>query len=101
MKAQMFIVTMIFMVGLIFFVQQALFGYSSLDLSKPIYMDDYYTVENIVRGVDKTIAGSSTCREANEKISEFIDFVKRRLVKRGYELEGDYLLDCSQPFPPP
>lgn len=96
----MFVVTMIFLVGLIFFVQQALFGYISLDLTEPFQEDDYYVKQNIRYAVDEMIGMSSTCPEANEKIYEFIDFVKREVVKRGYELEGDYLLNCSEPFPP-
>lgn len=96
----MFVVTMIFLVGLIFFVQQALFGYTALDLSEPFKTDDYYVNENIREGVNEIIGNSTTCEEANLRIYEFIDFVQRQTVKRGYELELNYLLDCSKPFPP-
>ena len=95
MKAQMFVVTMIFLAGLIFFVQQALFGYTALDLTEPFEADEFYTNENIRDIVDEIIEGSATSEEANEKILEFTDFVKGEVVKRGYELKGDYLLDCS------
>ncbi len=101
MRAQMFVVTMIFLVGLIFFVQQALFGYTALDLSGPYESEDYYVNENIRSNVDEIIKGSATCEEANEKIMDFVYFVQKETIKRGYELNLDYLVDCSGPFPPP
>ena len=100
MKGQMFIVTMIFLVGLIFFVQQTLFGYTALDLSDPFQEDDYYIIKNIEDGVDEIIGTSSTCEEADEKIWDFIEFVRRQNIKRGIEPELGYRLNCSAPFPP-
>lgn len=94
MKAQMFIVTMIFLVGLIFFVQQALFGYTSLDLSKPLREDEYPVIMNIKDSMGEIMASSGSCQEAEENLRDFIGFAKKESLQSGYELDIGYTLEC-------
>lgn len=94
MKAQMFIVTMIFLVGLIFLVQQSFFGYTYLDLSEPFREDEYPVISNIKDSMGEILAVSSSCQEAEENLHEFVGFAKKESLQSGYELEIDYELEC-------
>ena len=88
----MFLVTMVFMVGLVFFVQQIFFGYSTMDVSEPLESDEYYLVENVRSSIGTILAASSSSQEADINLQEYIEFVKRESLKTGYELDLTYNL---------
>jgi hypothetical protein len=77
-KAQMFVITMVFLAGLVFFVQQLLLQYSAVDVSNFPKNDDYYMITNIVEVVNDTIKSSETCDEALNRINELDKFLKER-----------------------
>jgi len=100
-KAQMFIVTMLFLVGLIFTVQQLLFQYSALDLSSPFRQNDIYLLENMKNAVNRTIKSTPDCPDFSQKMDELDSFMRSMGPKEGYALSIDYTLNCTHWNNPP
>jgi hypothetical protein len=95
MKAQMFIVTVVFLVGLIFAVQQALFQYSFLDLPAQSEKNDYYIFNNVKDMVIQGISTAKNCTEAVQNMEEIKAFMNKQILKGGYVLETIYKFDCA------
>jgi len=94
-KAQMFIISMLFLVGLIFSVQQLLFQYTALDLSAPYRENDIYLLKNLKDVVNTTIKKTQECPDFSEKMEELSSYLKSGAQMGGYGLSLDYTLDCS------
>lgn len=88
-KGQMFIVTMVFLTGLIFSVQQIMFHYSYLDVSKPFQRTDFYLLKNVEDIFGQTISSSTTCPEALSNLEELHHYLYREDLG-GYALELTY-----------
>jgi len=93
-KGQMFIVTMVFLTGLIFAVQQLLFQYSSLDLSRPLQRTDYYLLVSMEDIFNLTMSGlncSSPASEAEvtQNLMELSNWLSKQTFK-GYSLDLSY-----------
>jgi len=93
MKAQMFIITMVFLVGLIFTVQAALSQYSYLDLAKAFKESDHHTLVSIKKSFEDAHKSSPECHKAEEKFQELEHFFEKEVVE-GSAVEIDYSLDC-------
>ncbi len=83
-KAQMFIVTMVFLTGVIFTVQQLLFQYSELDLSMPLQKTDFYIIQNTRNLLQQSLIASS-CAEAEENLQETLSFLAEQPL-RGFTM---------------
>jgi hypothetical protein len=95
-KAQMFIVTTLFMIGLIFTVQQLIFQYTALDLSAPFRENSIYLLRNTKDVINATIRSTPDCADFSAKMKELKDFLDRRVPYGGYSLAIDYKLNCSK-----
>ena len=94
-KAQMFIVTALFMIGLIFTVQQLIFQYTSLDLSAPFRENSIYLLRNTKDVINATIRSTPDCADFTMNIRELKNFLDRRIPYGGYSLAFDYKLNCN------
>ena len=94
-KAQMFVVTMIFLIGLIFSVQNILFQYTALDLSSPFRENTIYILENTRDAINKTIKTTHECSDFSAKMQELKDFLERNIPSRGYALSLSYRVNCT------
>lgn len=93
-KAQMFIVTMVFLTGLIFAVQQLLFQYTLIDLSRPLQQTDFYLLSSIGDIFNLTIYGLN-CSNLNSREQVLNNLVEldawlNRQSFGGYSLELMY-----------
>jgi len=95
-KAQMFIVTTLFMIGLIFTVQQLIFQYTALDLSVPFKENSIYLLRNTKEVINTTIRSTPDCTVFTANIKELKDFLDRRIPYGGYSLSLDYKLNCTK-----
>ncbi|MFQ5647977.1 MAG: hypothetical protein ACE5FW_01960 [Candidatus Aenigmatarchaeota archaeon] len=104
-KGQMFVVTMVFLTGLIFAVQQLLFQYSLVDLSEPMQRTDLYLLESAGSIFNITMEGLD-CADSGSVARTLQDLVEldtwlARQTFRGYSLELEYNgldtpnLDCN------
>ncbi len=98
MRAQMFIVTMVFLVGLIFTVHQSLFQYSFTDLSQSAQKNDFYLFKNTINAFNRTLQLSDSCNNAANNLQSLADFLNQQIFRGGYSLDiEDTLgtLDCN------
>ena len=100
-KGQMFIVTMVFLIALIFAVQQLLLKCSTLDLSAPSKANDAYLVENMEPIFQAALDSSDDCEEARANVRELIGLITRT-IKGGYssDISGDIECTPSGGWPP-
>jgi len=104
-KGQLFLVAIIFLLGMIFAIQQALFQYTALDISEPLHSDETYLIRNIVNLVNRTIKDTYYC---NDTVGSFEDEAKR-IKKMLQDVQGSgiysfdmaYDIDCSKWFNSP
>jgi hypothetical protein len=100
MKAQMFIIAAIFIVGLAFFVQQALFRYSSLDISEPMRTNDYYAFRSVNEMINYTIKTTGSCESGKDNFRQNLGEIESLLSKEsanmGYITSISYDLNCSK-----
>lgn len=88
-KAQMFVITMVFLAGLVVAVQQILIQYSELDISRAFGRTDSQLLENIRDGFNRTMGSSECCPVALERLEEMDGFLSRR-GSGSYFLELEY-----------
>jgi hypothetical protein len=95
MRGQMFVLTMVFLVGLIFVVQQGFinwFSYS-VEFSAGMQKDDFYVLDNMKAMAEQTMSTSLSCEEARTNMDDLRNFLYSRLTS-GYFLEFNYRLNC-------
>ena len=106
MKGQMFILTIVFLVGLVFVVQQNLAGYSSFDLSEPFKSNDFHIFRDVRKMFNDTVATSTDCNEARDNLEELNNYLSRKILFGGFTLAMEYSVDCAywdnpEPAPAP
>jgi len=94
-KAQMFIIAAIFLVGLIFSVQQLLFQYAAMDTSAPLRDNDIYILKNVNSTISQAIRSATDCADFSKKMDELDTFFGSRIPSRGYLLSLSYRLNCT------
>ena len=92
----MFVLTIVFLVGLIYVVQQSLVGYSQLDFSEPFENNEYYIIRDVKEMFEVTLTSAETCSEADENLNELMNFIGRKIVFGGFTLDIEYDLYCSR-----
>ena len=99
-KGQMFIVTMVFLIALIFSVQQLLLQYTAIDLSTPPQTTDTYLVENMEPIFQAALDSSDDCEEARTNVRELENLITRT-IKGGYSIDiyGDIACSPSGEWP--
>lgn len=114
MKAQMFVVTAIFLATMLFAVQQAFITYAKIDMSEPFDTKQVYVLRSIIDSVNDTIinqpeGGMSSleqCREFQQNLEMLLDEIKFDVSREGYLMESNFVLECPKwsnayPLPPP
>jgi hypothetical protein len=98
-KGQLFLVAIVFMIGMVFVVQQALFQYSSLQMSQPFEKKEPELLSNMVDVVNYTIRQSQYCNETKDSFQARMESVRNSMISeqgREYSVEMVYDLDCSK-----
>ena len=97
-KGQMFVLTMIFLMGMVFVVQQVLFTYSSVDLVAGL---------NSLRDTaEQTVITTSDCADVGKNLNEFEGFFRSHVMESEFVVSADHELNCGNwdnfpPAPPP
>ena len=94
MKAQMFIITMVFLVGLVFAVQSILSQYAFLDVAKVFETNDLTLLLSTKKSFQATLQSSPTCQHAGTSLQELENFLEKKVVG-GSTIDITYTLDCS------
>lgn len=98
-KGQLFLVSIVFLIGMIFIVQQALFQYSTIEMSKPFANRDAELFGNIVGVVNRTIAETYYCNETKDSFGIRMEDIKTSFLEehgREYSIAIDYDLNCTR-----
>ncbi|MBN2042865.1 MAG: hypothetical protein JW754_03585 [Candidatus Aenigmarchaeota archaeon] len=101
-KGQMFLISMVFLVGLIFTVQTALLGYTSVDISEPGDKTDRFLIENVIGLINDTLNDPNTeyCNSGKDnfldKLREIQTIIKEEYVRGLFSLKIIPLLDCTK-----
>ncbi len=100
-KAQMFVVTAVFLASMLFVVQEMFITYSVLDTSEPFETNEIYVMNGIIKSVNDTIgSGGDTpddCQDFKKNIDELLTILKYDASSDGYLLETGYRnIDCSE-----
>lgn len=85
----MFIVTMVFLTGLIFAVHQVLLQYSAIDPSTSMQATDTFLIKSIHDTYEGTIAAHTDCQDAEDAVREVHGFILKEET-RGFVIEMKY-----------
>ena len=95
----MFLVSFVFAVGLIFVIQQSLFQYTDIDISEPSNINEFRIMESTLEVINRTIINTDSCDSGKEsftkKMEELKTFFGRETIRKLYQLEVLYQLDCT------
>jgi len=95
MRGQMFIVTAVFLVGLIFVVQQILFQYESVDPRTGFQYNEFGAVASLRDAVNATLANSTDCDNLAANMDVLKSFIDYRSASAGFTEELKYSIDCA------
>ena len=98
-KAQMFVVTAVFLTGLLFAVQEAMLTYAYIDMSGIFKSRENYMLMNLIDGINESARGPdddiSGCHEFEKNLKELILLAGSDINMQGYHIEVYYDLNCS------
>jgi len=87
-KAQMFIVTIIFLAGLVFTVQQLLLQSAAVDAPSSFPKTDYYITESLLDSINATVqVYRQNCSILTSELNILEDFTETRSRNRGFLTE--------------
>ena len=96
-RGQMFVITIIFLAGVISAISFSLYMYSSMDLSETIARNDAFIFKNLKDIVNKTVASSSGCTEAGKNLNELKSFIGRRETQSmEHVIKLDFVMECGK-----
>lgn len=96
-KAQMFIVTTVFLVELIFAFQGMLFDYTLFDPATPYQTEHNLEIIDIRNAFQETLDSSSTCEETLGNFAELkADIIRGEEEQRVYDTDINYYFDCKK-----
>ena len=93
MKGQMFVVTMVFLIGLIFAVQVNLSQYTVIKLGA-FETNDLPLLRSIEQSFETAVTSSVSCPELDQKSHELEQFIERQVI-RGTAIEVNPTIQCS------
>lgn len=98
-KAQMFVVTAVFLTSMLFVVQQMFITYSMIDTSAPFKTKQIYVMKGIIDSVNETIrVGEDTladCQQFEKNLIELLSLLKDDVSSEGFLLVTGYTPDCN------
>ena len=105
MKGQMFILTMVFLVGLIFSVQSLLLSYNYIDLSQAPQTTDANVLRAVSAAIKDTVMRTESCSDVSGNLDEFSMGISTGMLAI-YDIRISYNIYCDRwnnpyPNPPP
>lgn len=94
MRAQMFIVTMVFLVGLVFIVQQNLFSYSSFNPPGPFTERETHILETVKNTFQDALGTDTDCGIVQANLESLKNYLENQVIP-GHVLDIEYTLDCT------
>jgi hypothetical protein len=95
MRGQMFILTMVFLVGLIFSVQTLLLSYSYVDLSRLSQDSDANIMNVLVSAIQDTVERTEICDEVEGNLDELSRVIGTGMLA-AYDIDISYDIFCGR-----
>ena len=95
-KAQMFIVTMVFMAAMVFSIQGLLLSYARTDIAALHRSSDSYLIENLETIFQHALDSSDDCPEAKTNVIELKGMIGSQIMG-GYDLNITGDVTCPWP----
>ena len=95
-KAQMFIVTMVFMAAMVFSIQGLLLSYARTDLAVLHRSSDSYLIENLETIFQHALDSSDDCLEARTNVIELKGMIGSQIMS-SYDLKITGDVSCPWP----
>ncbi len=90
MKAQMLIVTVIFLAGFVFAVQQIFLQSAAIDMPASAQRADFHVMKSIVNAVDEIVQkNKGNCQSVQDKLKELESFIETGSTKREFLVQMD------------
>ncbi len=102
MRAQLFIVGIVFIAGTLSAVQAGLLAYSMIDVSSPLSDNDAYLLKNVKEVINKTVTEELSCTEMNTDLNQLKHFLSDLAKPLEYSVDISFLVDCAKwnSYPP-
>jgi len=94
-KAQMFVVTAVFLATMMFVVQQIFITYAVLDVSAPFKTKEVYVIRGIIDSVNQTIKTTGSCQDFQRNLDELLGLLKDDVSAEGYLMDARYEINCT------
>jgi len=94
MKGQMFIVSIIFLIVMVFAVQQSLLRYKDIQSTDPFLMEDTEIMTNIEKSFSDTLKASPSCADAEQNMKEVVKELERGR-RRGFRVDVQTEMACG------
>ncbi len=91
----MFIVTMIFLAGMISAVQILLLAYSTMDASETLSNNDLYLLNNLKDVTNQTLTSAENCEEFKTRLKELKTFLADTYGSFEYVTDIDFSVNCD------
>ncbi len=91
----MFVITMVFLAGLLLSVQQGLLQYSAVDMRSALSSNDFFLLENIRNVMDITVKNAESCTALKEEIDELEKFMENSLIVSEYFVNIEHEINCN------
>jgi hypothetical protein len=95
MRGQMFILTMVFLVGLIFSVQTLLLSYSYVDLSRVTQDSDANVMRVLVAAIQDTVEETESCSDVSGNLKELNVAIGTGMLAT-HDIEISYNISCGR-----
>ncbi|MBI4182221.1 MAG: hypothetical protein HY520_04615 [Candidatus Aenigmarchaeota archaeon] len=92
-KGQMYILTMVFMAGLVFTVYSSLSQYAAVELAEPLEGGEAALLAGVERAA-RTAVSTDSCAQAADQLARLQRFVERTAIQ-GAALDLDPEVDCA------
>jgi len=94
MKGQMFILTIVFLVGLIFTVQSLLLSYNYIDLSQASQTSDANILRTVSSAIQDTVEKTESCNDVRDNLDELSNEIGTGMLAI-YDIRISYVIDCG------
>jgi hypothetical protein len=99
MKGQMFVVAVVFLIGLIFVAQQIMFQYTLIDISEPMRLSDSHIIRSLTNDINRTIKTTLECNGTDDSFERYLEeldsVLKREETGRIYVMYVSRSLNCE------
>ncbi len=94
-KAQMFVVTAVFLATMLFTVQEMFITYAAIDTASPFKTKELFIMRGIIESVNETLRTSATCDDLRDNLEVLMVKIRDDVSSEGFLLQTGNVMDCD------